>query len=171
MKPVKKRGRPPEPVPKGMASQIIQAIADGQNLREFCRQKGKPKWRTVYEWREKDQDFATRFAKARETGADAIAEDAISILDEEPRLNAQGGVDSGYVSWAKNRAEYRFKLLSKWFPTKYGERTTLAGDKDNPLVTKQLTDSDRIARLTTILQRASSRTAEAEQEPEGDDAG
>ena len=165
----KKIGRPPEKVPKAKADQIIHALSDGQNLREFCRKKGNPSWKTVYNWRDKDESFSTRFAQARLVGADAIAEDALRILDEEPRLNASGSVDSGYVAWTRNRAEYRFKLLSKWFPQKYGDRTTLAGDKDNPLVTKQLSDGERLAKITTILSRVKARTDQPELEEDGDE--
>lgn len=76
-----------------------------------------------------DADFAERFARAREEGADAIALDALAILDIEPEFaeswSENGGSrhrDSAHVSWLKNRFEGRLKLLSKWFPQKYGDK-------------------------------------------------
>lgn len=117
--------RPKEPVPQKVANSIIEWISDGKPLREFCRQKGAPNWRTVYLWLEKDDEFRARFAQARDMGADAIAEEALEILDQFP-LMADGKdgsrIDSGHVSWMKNRFEGRLKLLSKWNPNKYGDK-------------------------------------------------
>lgn len=124
-KPKARIGRPPEPVPKAMAEEIIVWIADGNTLREFCRQPGKPNWRTVYEWIEKDPIFAARFARARDMGHDAIAEDTLAIIDTEAeRAISEGGVrrDAAHVAWLKNRVEQRMKLLAKWNPKKYGDK-------------------------------------------------
>lgn len=124
---VAKRGRPPEEVPKDKADEIVEWISNGGTLREYCRQKGSPHWNTVYLWLDKDEDFAGRFARARERGAEAIAQQALEILDEFP-LMVDGGensgprIDSGHVAWLKNRFEGRLKLLAKWFPQKYGDK-------------------------------------------------
>ena len=121
----KKTGRPPVPVPQAMVEEIIAWIADGNTLREFCRQPGKPAWRTVYDWLEKDLIFAARFAQARDMGHDAIAEDTLAIIDSEAeRVISEGGVrrDSAHVAWLKNRVEQRMKLLAKWNPKKYGDK-------------------------------------------------
>lgn len=115
-----------------MTEQIIDWIAHGKTLREFCRQEGKPSWRTVYDWLEKDEEFATRFAQARDMGADAIAEECLEIIDTEAEIAesvSQSGSssrrDSGHVAWMKNRVEMRLKLLAKWNPKKYGEKLDL----------------------------------------------
>lgn len=123
--PAKKTGRPVEPVPQGTVEEIIAWIADGNTLREFCRLPGKPAWRTVYDWLEKDPIFAARFARARDMGHDAIAEDTLAIIDTEAeRAISEGGVrrDSAHVAWLKNRVEQRMKLLAKWNPKKYGDK-------------------------------------------------
>lgn len=121
----KRTGRPVEAVPQPMIEEIIAWIADGNTLREFCRQPGKPAWRTVYDWLEKDPTFAARFARARDMGHDAIAEDTLAIIDSEAeRVISEGGVrrDSAHVAWLKNRVEQRMKLLAKWNPKKYGDK-------------------------------------------------
>lgn len=130
----KRIGRPPQPVPQDKADEIINWISSGQTLREWCRQDGNPSFRAVYDWLEKDEDFASRFARAREIGQDVIAEEALAITDEPPDriLTEQGDkVDPGHVAWAKNRAELRLKLLAKWNPKKWGDRIDLTskGDK------------------------------------------
>ena len=51
----------------------------------------------------------------------------------------------------------RLQLLAKWNPTKYGDRTTLAGDKNNPLIPQQMSDEERAAKIAAILNAANSR--------------
>jgi hypothetical protein len=121
-KPKAKTGRPPEAVPEDIAEELSQWIAHGKTLREFCRQEGKPAWRTVYAWMEKDKDFYARIAHARDLGYDAIAEETLAIIDEPPPSDMNGKTDNGYVVWSKNRVEQRMKLLAKWSPKKYGDK-------------------------------------------------
>ena len=45
-------------------------------------------------------------------------------------------MDSAFVQWQKNRVELRLKLLAKWNPRKYGDKTFVAGDKENPVQTE-----------------------------------
>lgn len=119
----KKLGRPPEPVPANFADEIIAWITDGKTLRDYCRQKGKPAWQTVYEWVRKDKDFAERFAHARDAGTDAIAEDTIAMIDEPPAQTADGSrIDPAFVQWRRIQVEQRLKLLAKWNPKKYGDK-------------------------------------------------
>lgn len=120
-----KGGRPPEPVDQEKIEEICIWIAEGNSLRDYCRQEGKPAWRTVYDWLAKDKEFAARFAQAREVGADAIAHEALEIIDKFPieAVSDSGSrLDSAHVAWMKNRAEMRLKLLAKWFPQKYGDK-------------------------------------------------
>lgn len=118
----KKIGRPPEPVPQGEVDQIIAWISEGNTLRGYCRQEGKPSFRTVYDWLEKDTEFSLRFARAREVGAECIADDVLNIIDTDPDKAPSGAIDSAYVNWKKAQAEIRLKLLAKWFPQKYGDK-------------------------------------------------
>lgn len=124
-----KGGRPPEAVPADIAEEIIEWISIGQTLREYCRQEGKPSWRSVYRWMEKDKEFAARIAHARELGHDAIAEETLEIIDTPPEFaeswSKDGGSkhrDSAHATWLKNRVEQRMKLLAKWNPKKYGDK-------------------------------------------------
>ena len=124
----KKMGRPPEPVPQDKAQAICEWIAQGKTLRQWCRENDIH-YSTVYLWQEKDQDFAQRFARAREIGHDAIADETLEIIDTEAEFaeswSKDGGSkhrDSAHATWLKNRAEQRMKLLAKWNPKKYGDK-------------------------------------------------
>lgn len=119
-----------------LADEIVKRISEGETLRGICRDAHMPNWSSVYDWIHGNEDFAQRIARARELGADAIAEDIFSIIDEEPPTTAtQFGekVDAGYVAWQKNRAEQRLKLLAKWSPKKYGEKTDVNMNVTNSL--------------------------------------
>lgn len=142
-----------------IADEICERIANGEPLRAICRDSHMPSWRSVYDWLAEDEGFAARIARARELGADAIAEETLEILDEEPPMTeTQFGskVDAGYVQWQKNRAEQRLKLLAKWQPKKYGDRQAmeLTGADGGPV---QITDTERAAKIAAILAAAKSR--------------
>ena len=137
-KPRKKIGRPSKYTPE-LAAEICERLSNGEPLRQICRDAHMPAWTAIYAWAAADKDLSERIAQAREQGADAIAEEALEILDSPPEyvLTKQGeAVDSGYVTWQRNRAEMRLKLLAKWHPKKYGDRQIISGDKDNPLEVK-----------------------------------
>lgn len=137
-----------------LAEEICDWIADGNTLRAFCRQPGKPSFKTVYRWMEANKEFQTAMELARQVGFDAIADEALQIADtpeygtvktvEGGGDGGEGGKDSDCKVTVRNedmlghrklRVETRLKLLAKWHPKKYGERTTLAGDPDAPLGT------------------------------------
>ena len=156
---MKTRGRPPEAVPEHIADEIIAWVSEGKTLREFCRQEGMPSWRTVYLWLEKDKDFHSRFAHARELGQDAIAEDCVALIDTLPDyvLSDSGRrMDSAFVQWKKNQVEMRLKLLAKWNPKRYGDRVTneMTGADGGPI---QINDTERAAKIKAILTAAESR--------------
>jgi hypothetical protein len=159
----KKIGRPPESVPQDVAEEIVEWISHGKTLRDFCRLEGKPAWRTVYAWMEKDKEFYARIAHARELGHDAIAEECLEIIDTKPEMATSSGKDSysehrdsAHVGWLKNRAEMRLKLLAKWNPKKYGDKTmTEVTGADGGAI--QIDDTERAAKLQSILAAATAR--------------
>lgn len=137
-KPRKKMGRPSKYTPE-LAAEICERLSNGEPLRQICRDTHMPAWQKIYEWMARDPDLSGAIARARDIGADAIAEEALEILDTPPeRILTKTGevIDSGYVTWQRNRAELRLKLLAKWNPKKYGDRQIIAGDKESPLELK-----------------------------------
>ncbi len=134
-------GRPIESVPQDIADQLVDWISEGKSLRAFARQPGKPSYRSLYRWREKDSEFASHIACAREEGEDAIAEESLEIIDEKPTYVDADGVeriDPAGIQRNFRRAEHRLKLLAKWNPKKFGERVTHAGDDTAPLVVRHI---------------------------------
>ena len=98
-----------------IASEIIARISEGEPLAKICRDDGMPDPSTVWDWRERDQDFAQAIARAREIGHDRIASDTLEIADATPPT-------SDDVAQSKLRIWTRLQLLAKWDPKRYGER-------------------------------------------------
>jgi hypothetical protein len=119
--------------------------------------EGMPAWRTVYDWVVSRPDFAARLAHARDVGYDALAEEALDIADT-PMTGAKKVYSSGaegegdsltvteddMLGHRKLQIETRLKLLACWNPSKYGNRTTLAGDAKNPLVIDAATEAKEL---------------------------
>lgn len=77
--PKRPRGRPPEPVPEKWKDAILRHLEGGGLLSDWCREKGRPKTSTIWDWREKDPQFAGDFAKAMEIGCHAMLDEGIRI--------------------------------------------------------------------------------------------
>ena len=127
-----KLGRPstkPDPV---IVNEIIEWIAHGNTLRSYCRQKNKPNWRTIYNWLNKDKEFTERFVRAREVGSDMIADSIMEIMNEQPEMieGDNPRIDPAWVALQKAKSDVALKLLSKWFPQRYGDRVDVAAKGD-----------------------------------------
>lgn len=127
--------------------EILRRIGEGEPLRAICRSDGMPAWRTVYDWMEADADLAARFARARVTGFDAIAEDCL-VIANTPELGVirtvkpDGAIEErqeDMLGHRKLQIETRLKLLAKWDPKRYGEKIE---HEHKGAVTLQLTATD-----------------------------
>lgn len=137
-----KPGRPSSFTQK-IADEICERLGKGEPLAQICRDGKMPGYRTVYDWMDADAAFAANIARARVDGFEAIAVDALTILDEEPERvvtvtgedRSESRIDSASVQRAKNRFEGRLKLLAKWDPKRYGDKVALTGggDDDAPI--------------------------------------
>lgn len=126
---MKKRMGRPSTYSHARADEIYRRISEGETLRSICRDEHMPKWQTVYSWMERNPEFAARFARAREKGFDAIAEEALEIANTpmtgvrtEIGDNGTKEVREDMLGHRKLQIETRLKLLAKWSPKKYGDK-------------------------------------------------
>lgn len=127
---------------------IIEGLSQGISLADLCREEGMPGRTVVYEWRDEDsQGFGERFARARNAGYDVIASD----LRETARGRGESTKD---VLRDKLIIDTDLKLLAKWNPKKYGDRTIVAGDPDAPLGATQDPISVILAMIKVGIERA-----------------
>ncbi len=119
---------------------VLSRLAQGETLAALAREFDFHP--TVWAmWCREDEALSFAYAQAKAVGYDVIADDVLHIIDAEPeRLREKdadgniiaGRLDNASVTWQKNRAEYRMKLLAKWAPNKYGDSATLnLGNKDD----------------------------------------
>lgn len=134
-------GRPSK-FTEAIVDEICERLSNGETLRSICRDDHMPHWNTVYQWMADETTISVRIARARDLGADAIAEGTVEIIDQEPERDQYGKIDPGWVAHQKLRAEHRLKLLAKWQPKKYGDRITqeLTGANGGPILTKDVSD-------------------------------
>jgi hypothetical protein len=114
----------PDEIAVDIAAEVLHWIGQGKTLREYCRQEGKPSYRTIYNWLDKDPDLAARFAHARDLGEDIISQECLAISDDDSKdVSGELGIPNNVaVNRAKLRIDTRLKLLAKWNPKKYGDR-------------------------------------------------
>jgi hypothetical protein len=100
---------------------------------------------TVYLWLAKYPEFSDQYARAREAQADAIFDDILDIADDATNDWMERNVDDDEgVGWKLNgehiqrsrlRVDARKWMAGKLRPKKYGEKTILGGDSENPVKT------------------------------------
>lgn len=128
-------------------ARICELLAEGLSLREICRADGMPDKATVMRWLHANAEFRDQYARAKEIGIEAIAEDILDIADDgENDWMERKGRDGESKGWEFNgeaarrsqiRIDARKWLLSKLAPKKYGDKveTTLqAGDTIQEIV-------------------------------------
>lgn len=137
----KKMGRPTI-FSQQLADIICIRIAEGESLREICRDDDMPERVTIYRWLQADPDFCNHYTRAREDQADTLADEIMAIADETPDLNPildkhgaliEIQLHSAYLQWQKQRIDARKWTAMKLKPKKYGDRQILAGDSENPI--------------------------------------
>jgi hypothetical protein len=100
-----------------------------------------PDIKTVYLWMAQNPEFLHQYTKAKEDQADTMQEEILDISDATPAMvvddKGVARTDAAYVNWMRLRVDSRKWIAAKLKPKKYGDRTTLAGDAENPLKVDQ----------------------------------
>ncbi len=100
----------------GLVNRICLRIAGGESLRRICGEDDMPDKATVLRWLldSRHAAFRRRYGIARETQADAFADEIVDIAD-----SASGREDAAV---AKLRIDARKWVAAKLKPKRYGER-------------------------------------------------
>lgn len=121
------------------AIRICTLIAQGRSLNSLAKMEGMPDISTVYRWIAEHQAFREMYTKAREDQADTLADEILNISDESPMqviTNEQGTIerlDPSGINRNRLRVDARKWVAAKLKPRKYGDRTTISGDDENPV--------------------------------------
>lgn len=92
-----------------------------------------PAVRTVSDWKDAHVGFSADFARARDDGFDAIAAECLAIANTpmdgvRTEIGDDGKtkeVREDMLGHRRLQIETRLKLLAKWDPKRYGERTAI----------------------------------------------
>jgi hypothetical protein len=95
---------------------LLEAIAEGLTVTEAARRAGMS-WRSVYDWKDADPEFAADYKRAYTAGSD--------IYEQEAKRRAFAGSDALLIFLMKQRDPDRFnqKMVE----------VRVAGDPDNPI--------------------------------------
>lgn len=135
------RGRPSTYSPL-VADSICEELVKGRSLLQISADPDFPGETTVYRWLEEHKEFREKYARARELQAEHYAAEIIALADTpvEARkvvIKADGSEEitiGDAVDRTRLQIDARKWYASKLAPKKYGDRTTLAGDPESPLV-------------------------------------
>lgn len=117
---------------------ICERLADGRSLRSICLDDDMPGQTTVFRWlaEEGKESFRQKYARARETQADAIFDECLDIADnaandwmERQGENSEGWELNGeHVQRTRLRLDTRKWMAGKLAPKKYGDKLDLTTD-------------------------------------------
>jgi hypothetical protein len=131
----KPMGRPPMYTAE-LGATVCQRIAEGESLRQVCRDDAMPSMTTVMKWARENDNFAQQYTRAREALLEHHAEEILEIADDGSNdwisRETKGGrlervLDEEHVRRSQLRVDARKWLLSKLAPKKYGDKLELAG--------------------------------------------
>lgn len=151
---------PTKRTPK-VVEDILARLSTGETLSAICRSEDRfPSREAWLNWCDADEDLRLAYARARELGEDALAEQCNEIAEEDiATYDTEHGtrLDPADVARQKMRIETRLKLLAIWNPKKYGPKLDVT-TKDQPITAS--TD-DIAARTASLLAAAKKRKDEA----------
>lgn len=126
-------GRPSD-YTEEVADSICAEIMEGRSLRAICSANDMPNRATVHRWLSQHEEFATKYARARDIQADLLFEDMQDVADEGNPEDVQ-------------RARLRVMTMqwraAKLAPKKYGDKLDLNHSGEVALKHEQMLDALR----------------------------
>lgn len=136
------RGRP-SLYTNDIADEICARLADGETLRQICRDEHMPSGPTVRLWviNNINGDFSERYARARELGYLEMADELLEITDDGRNdwMLKHGDDDAGWVANGEHiqrsrlRVDTRKWTLAKVLPKIYGDKIDVNAQVDGQL--------------------------------------
>ena len=113
-------------------------ISEGESVNSICRDEDMPSKATFFSWLNTNKSFLDNYTRAKQLGAEAIAEDMFEIADDGTndwmeKLDKDGKASSyqlngEHVQRSKLRVDTRKWYLSKILPKKYGDKINVEGN-------------------------------------------
>lgn len=111
---------------------LCERIANGESLRSICEEAEMPNKATVFRWLAANTAFSDQYARARETQADSLFDEILSIADDGHNdfMLKKFGEDERWVEngealrRSQLRVDARKWMAGKLRPKKYGDKIT-----------------------------------------------
>ena len=112
------------------AIKICERLARGRSMKSIATDDDMPAQGTIYVWLRDNEEFQEIYARARETQADAIFDECLSIADDknlDTSIDEDGKliVDGEAIQRARLRIDTRKWMAGKLRPKKYGDKLDL----------------------------------------------
>jgi hypothetical protein len=134
-----------------LAATICSRLAAGETLRAVCRDEDMPPESTVRGWALEDRDgFSAHYAKAREIGYMAMADEALEIADDgkNDTYKTEDGAEAtnhDVIARSRLRVDTRKWLLSKALPKVFGDKIVQEHvGKDGGAIETSITRIERV---------------------------
>jgi hypothetical protein len=136
------RGRPKIEFTQEMADRICDRLAIGRSLRSVCADEDTIGITTCLKWLRQHEAFAAQYARAREIQAEYLVDEIIEIADDGTNdymavRDREGAIigwreNGEFVNRSKLRIDARKWQAAKMLPKKYGDKSGLLTDADDP---------------------------------------
>lgn len=113
-----------------IADEICERISSGESLRAICYSDHMPSKSTVFRWLAADEVFQDQYARARDSQAEALFDEILTIADtpqigEIRKVKDDGGIEiqtRDMIEHRRLQVDARKWMAGKLKPKKYGER-------------------------------------------------
>lgn len=149
-------------------TELLNRIGRGESVRSICRDDWLPGQTTFYKRLAEDEEFAKRYAHAREIQAHTIAEECLEIADSrdaDVTLDTDGNeqVNHDAIARAKLRIDTRKWMAGKLAPKVYGDKQIIEGSGKGGAV---LIDAPELTPLETARRMAFVFASALQEKPE-----
>jgi hypothetical protein len=128
-----------------IADKICERLADGESLRSICDSKAFPSKSMVFRWLASNEAFRDQYARARETQADSLFDEILSIADDGRNdwMEREDGklVENGEaLRRSILRVDARKWMAGKLRPKVYGDKAQMehAGPDGGPITLRTI---------------------------------
>ena len=153
-------GRPTD-YTKELADRICERLALGHSMRRVCKNDDMPGMSTIFRWLRENVEFRQQYEIAKDEAADLMVEEINEIADDSrndyliqlaEEVNEKPASEwteddikilaikhlPEHVQRSRLRVDARKWTASKLKPKKYGDKTILSGDVENPLTYQKI---------------------------------
>lgn len=159
----------PYPWTDEIEDEILTRIAKGQSAVDICSDDWLPSQTTLYKRLRNDQEFAQKYAQAREVQADTLFDEILQIADDgrndwierKDQDNAGYAENGEALRRSQIRIDARKWMAGKLRPKVYGDRSIVEGPGPNgehTVKTEEMTETELARRIAFALAQGMEKT-------------